>query len=138
MNWGRIAIAGIVGGICLNVANFIQHGFIMGASYTKYPIFEVAPANPLMFTMTDILIGLTAAILFAKTRKSWSDGAVGGLSFGILLGLVGFFPNFYNSLVLNGFPYHLSWCWGGITVVGYAVMGTVQGLLYRLPANAAA
>jgi hypothetical protein len=131
MNWGKVALAGIAGGICLDVANFVQHGLIMGNTYSKYPIFDVAPANPLMFVFVDILIGLTAAVLFARTRESWAGGAAGGLLYGILLGLVGFFPNFYDPLILNGFPYHLAWCWGGITLIGFAVMGTVLGLIYR-------
>ena len=131
MNWGRVIAAGIAGGICLDVANFIQHGFIMGQAYSKYPIFDVEPANPLLFVLADILIGLTAAVLFAQTRRSWADGARGGLVFGILAGLVGFFPNFYNPLVLKGFPYHLAWCWGGINLIGFTVMGIVLGLVYR-------
>lgn len=44
--------------------------------------------------------------------------------------LAAFFPNFHYPLVLNGFPYHLSWCWGGIGLIGYAVMGVLFGLVY--------
>jgi len=136
MNWGRIVLAGVVGGICLDVANVVMHGFIMAGAYTKYGAFAVTePANPMYFVLIDICIGLAAAILFAKTRRSWAAGAMGGLCFGVLLGLVGFWPPFYNSLVIKDFPYHLSWCWGGIYLIGWSILGILLGLLYPKPTD---
>ena len=55
----------------------------------------------------------------------------GGATFGFFLGLVAFFPNFYFSLVLEGFPYFLSWCWGGINLIDFVIAGVVLALIYR-------
>ncbi len=131
MNWTRVLIGGVVGGIALNAADFVMHGMIMGATYLKYPVFTHEPANPLLFTLVAVCIGLASAILFARTRVSWGDGLVGGVTFGFFLGLVAFFPNFYNSLVIGGFPYFLSWCHGGISLIGFVILGAVLGLIYR-------
>ncbi len=33
---------------------------------------------------------------------------------------------FYNTLVLDGFPYFLSWCQGGANLIGAVVLGAAQ------------
>ena len=132
MNWTKVLIAGIVGGIALNIADFVMHGLIMANTYTKYPeVFTQEQANPLMFALVAICIGIASAILFAKTRTMWAEGWQGGATYGFWLGLIGFFPGFYDSLVIEGFPYYLSWCWGGITLIGFVILGAVMGILYK-------
>jgi hypothetical protein len=71
------------------------------------------------------------ALLFAKTRDSWADGLKGSITFGFFVGLIIFFYQFINVLVIKGFPYHLSWCWGGIELIGWPVFGAVAGLLIK-------
>ena len=131
MNWTKVLIAGVVGGIVLNIANFVMHGMILGNTYTKYPVFSQEPANPLHFQLVALCMAIAAAILFAKTRSSWAAGLVGGATFGCLLGLIFFFVPFYNSLVLEGFPYYLGWCQGGVNLIGFVILGAVFGLIYK-------
>ena len=131
MNFGKAILAGVVGGIVLSVADFVMHGLIMGDTYTKYPVFTQESASPLSFTLVAVCYAIMASFLFAKTRSVWPEGLMGGLSFGFWGGLVGFFPPFYNSLVFEGFPYYMSWCWGGINFIGFVVLGAVLGLLYK-------
>lgn len=139
MNWTRALIAGIVGGIVINIADFVQHGLILGSEYVKYDtVFSQTQANPLYFALIAILIGIFAAILFAKTRMSWAPGMKGGLAFGFVLGMVMFWPPFYNSLVIQDFPYHLSWCWGGVNLIDALLFGLVVGAIYKRPDTAAA
>lgn len=131
MNWPRVLIAGVAGGIVATIANFIMHGVIMGNAYTKYSAFSQEAANPLYFVLIGLCVGLMTAVLFARTRSAWGAGAFGGLTFGFFVGLVFFFPPFYNSLVIDGFPYHMSWCWGGIDMIQFLVLGTVLGAVYK-------
>lgn len=131
MNWTKIILSGLAGGIAMNVADFINHGLIMGSAYGKYPAFSHEPANPLFFTLIAVCIGLTAALLFDRTRGAWAAGWAGGLTFGAFAGLVVFFQPFYSALVINGFPYHMAWCWGGINWIGMVVAGLVMGLINR-------
>ena len=56
---------------------------------------------------------------------------MGGVTFGFFLGLVAYFTNFYNPLVIEGFPYYLSWCWGAINVISFLVLGAVLGLMMK-------
>ena len=50
---------------------------------------------------------------------------------GSSLGLTFFFAQFYNALVIEGFPYFLSWCHGGMSMISAIVIGTVIGAIYR-------
>ena len=68
-----------------------------------------------------------AALLFARTRGSWAAGWKGGLTFGFFLGLVLFFQRFYDPLVIDGYPYYLSWCQGGINMINSLLAGAVPG-----------
>jgi hypothetical protein len=130
MNWNRILLGGVAAGIVINVADFVMHGVMLAPTYTRYAeVFTQTPANPLWFTVVALCLGVAAAILFGRTRAAWASGWRGGLTFGFFLGLVGFFPGFYNPLVLDGFPYYLSWCWGGITMIDSLLAGAVLGAI---------
>ncbi len=131
MNWTKLLIAGVAAAIALWLADFVMHGLILGPTYAKYPIFSQEQANPLLFLFVALFIALAAALLFAKSRPCWGAGVKGGVTFGFFVGLVLFFPNFYYSLVLEGFPYYLSWCWGGVNVIEFLIVGAVLGLIYK-------
>lgn len=131
MNLPRVLLAGVVGGVVMNLNDFLMHGVILSSTYERYAVFGTEPANPLWFLVIAIMIGLAGALLFAKTRDSWGAGIKGGATFGVFVGLVAFFPQFYNSLVIKGFPYFLSWCWGGVSLIGWVLFGVVAALLYR-------
>ncbi len=132
MNWQKALLAGLVAGIALTISDFIMHGLIMGSTYTKYPeVFTQEQANPFHFLLVAVCIGVCAAILFGKTRQCWADGFKGGATYGFFLGLVSFWPSFYSSLVIDGFPYYLSWCQGGINLIGAVIGGAVLGAMYR-------
>lgn len=131
MNWTKALIAGIVGGLVQTIANFIMHGMIMASAYEKYPVFTQEEASPVWFFVIGWCIAIPAAILFAKTRGSWGEGINGGAAFGFCLGLVLFFTPFYNPLVFEGFPYYMGWCWGGIDLIGFTLLGATFGLVYK-------
>ena len=131
MNWTKIGIGAVVGGIVIWLIDFVSHGFLLADAYTRMPIFQVdEAANPVMFLLVSICIAGAAAILFARTRQSWEAGAGGGATYGFFIGLVGIFPFFYHPMVLNGWPYYLSWCWAGITMIDSVVLGAILGVIY--------
>ena len=132
MNWSKVLIGGVVAGIALNLTEWVLHGFVMASTYSKYPeVFEQEQANPLHFLLVAVCVALAAALLFAKTRASWSDGAAGGATFGAFLGFFAFFTYFYNPMVFDGYPYYLAWCQGGITFIAMVIVGTVLGLVIK-------
>lgn len=132
MNWTKILIAGVVGGVLTTIADFVLHGVILASTYVKYPeVFSQTQASPFYFLAIALFISFFAAVLFAKTRKCWADGWSGGATFGFYLGLVFFFTQFYSALVIDGFPYFLSWCHGGSALIATVVMGLGLGLVLK-------
>jgi hypothetical protein len=132
MNWTHVLRAGVVAGIVTNLADFVMHGMIMANTYVKYSqVFSQTQANPLWFLLVALCLGISAAILFGKSRASWAPGWKGGATFGFFLGLVGFWTGFYNPLVIDGFPYYLCWCWGGITMIDSLLAGCVLGAMIK-------
>jgi hypothetical protein len=132
MNWTRTMIAAVLGGVAMWLVSFVLHGLVMGNTYMKYPeVFSQEPSNPLLFLLIEVLIAFPAAVIFAKTRGSWSPGVAGGLAFGFWLGLIGGFAQHFNPLVMEGFPYYLSWCWFGINVITTLALGAVLGLTIK-------
>jgi len=131
MNWTRIVVAAVVAGIVGWLADFVMHGLILGHTYTRYPVFSQESANPLAFLAVSVTVAFFAAIFFARTADSWSPGWRGGVAFGFFLGLVTFFSNHYYPLVLEGFPYFLAWCWGGVGLIGGVITGAVIGAIYK-------
>ena len=131
MNWSKAILAGVVAGAVRTIADFVMHGIIMANAYGKYPVFTQEEAGVHYFFLVSISIAIFAAILFGKTRASWGEGLMGGVTFGFYLGLVFFFAHFYSPLVLEGFPYHLAWCQGGIDLIGFTILGGVLGLMMK-------
>ena len=132
MNWTKIVIAGVAGGVAMNLADWLTHGFIMRDTYMGLPeVFTQEEANPGFFFLVAVCMALAAAFLYAKTHGCWAGGLKGGVVFGLCLGLVLFFVPFYNSLVIDGFPYYLAWCQGGMNLIALVVAGAVIGLIYK-------
>ena len=132
MNWTKILSAGLVAGIVVNLVDWVLHGRIMAGTYETYSdVFSQEPGNPVWFFVAAICVAIFFAVLFAKTRECWAAGAKGGLTYGFWLGMVAFFGNFYYPLVIDGFPYFLAWCWGGIGLIGSIVGGAVVGLMIK-------
>ena len=134
MNWTRVLVGGFAAGIVTFLADFLMHGIIMGETYKKYPgVFTQTEGNPAWFGVISVAVAICVAILFARSRGSWGAGWKGGATFGLCFGVAVFFMNFYSPLVIDGFPYYLGWCWGGIGLIDGVLAGAVLGALIPRP-----
>lgn len=131
MNWSKALISGVAGGVVLAVYEAIMYGFVMAGTFAAYPGVFRQDANPIWFSVIAILIGAVAGMFFAKSRASWSPGPKGGMNFGMWLGLIAFFAGFYTTLMHPGFPYFLTWCMGGISLIGWVLYGAVAGAINK-------
>jgi len=132
VNWTRIALGGLAAGIVTWLSDFVFHGIIMKDTYIRLSqVFSQKEVNPAWFLLVSLTISLTMSALFARTRGSWAAGLRGGLQFGFYAGLVISFQGFYNPLVIDGFPYYLSWCQGGISMIDALLAGAVLGAIVK-------
>ena len=132
MNWTRIALAGVAAGLVTWISDFVFHGMVMRPTYMSLSqVYTQTEANPAWFLLISVTICAMVAALFARTRASWAAGWKGGLSFGFFLGLVIFFQRFYDPLVIDGYPYYLAWCQGGISMIDSLLAGAVIGSILK-------
>jgi hypothetical protein len=132
MNWTRVFMGGLAAGIVTWLSDFVQHGIVMRDTYIRLKdVFSQIPVNPAWFLLVSFTICLAMSALFARTRGSWAGGFRGGLQFGFYVGLVAAFQGFYNPLVIDGFPYYLAWCQGGITMIDALLAGAVLGAIVK-------
>jgi hypothetical protein len=132
MNWTRIALAGVAAGLVTWISDFVLHGMVMRSTYMGLSqVFTQTESNPAWFLLIAVTICVMAALLFARTRGSWGAGWKGGLTFGFFLGLVIFFQRFYDPLVVDGYPYYLAWCQGGISMIDSLLAGAVLGAVIK-------
>jgi hypothetical protein len=132
MNWTKVVVAGVAGGVVANLADFVMHGIIMANTYKSLPtVFDQELASPFYFLAVSICTALVFTVVYAKTVAIWGGGWKGGATFGFWMGAVAFFPNFYHALVIADFPYYLSWCWGTMTVITAVLAGAAIGTLYK-------
>ena len=137
MNWSRAVVAGLVAGVAQTAVNFVLHGLVLTVTYEGQAAFvqEDDPANTVWFLLVALVIGVVAALFFAASRQSWQAGVKGGLHFGILLGAVVGFQQFYLTLVINDFPYHVAWTWLGVEIISFGIGGMVLGAMYKRAAD---
>ncbi len=132
MNWTRVALAGVAAGVVTWISDFVLHGIVMGPTYQRLSqVYSQTAANPAKFLAVSLVICFTAALLFARSRGSWAAGWKGGLSFGFFLGLVVFFQRFYDPMVIDGYPYYLAWCQGGISMIDSLLAGAILGAVIK-------
>lgn len=132
MNWTKVVLAGIAGGVVMVVAGFVMHGMILAPTYVEHAdVFNQEQSGPAWFAVIGVVLSLLVAILFAKSRSAWPAGWQGGAVLGLLVGLVVGFTSFYWPIVIADFPYFLAWCWLGVDAITYTLAGIVIGLVYR-------
>jgi hypothetical protein len=132
MNWTRVLVGGLAAGFVTNLLDFVLHGLLLAPTYERLSeVFTQEQANPLWFLVNSLVIGVLVAVLFGKSRASWAPGWKGGVAFGLLFGLATFFLNHYHPLVIDGFPYYLAWCWGGVGLIDSLVAGAILGAVIR-------
>jgi hypothetical protein len=133
MQWSKVLIAGAVGGVVNAVYGFVMHALIMGNTYRKYTpeVFREDESGMAWFIIIPIVLGLVGGAFFAKSRSAWAAGPKGGAMFGFWVGLIGFIANFYTPLIYTGYPYYLTWCTGGILLIGWVIVGAVIGAMYK-------
>ena len=135
MNWGRALGAGLAAGFVQNIVNFVLHGLVLGGMYLDQPAFVQEPENMAMqivwFLVIALVLGVAASLLFTSSRQSWQPGAKGGFHFGVLLGAVVGFQQFYLTLVVNDFPYHVAWLWLAVEMISFGVGGMVLGAIVK-------
>ena len=121
---------GIVVGIVGVVFDVIVHGILLAGYYTQAPFRQ--DTSLAWATASNVVAGLVFAWAYLKVAGSFAPGVSGGAKMGLYAGILVNFPSvIVLNLVIQDFPYALSWCWVASGIVFYVIAGTIAGALNR-------
>ncbi len=138
MNYGRIVLGGIVGGIAFTIVSIVVNMTALGARYQLLQAKNVFRAEPrLPFLPIYILLLLAASIglvaLYAAARTRLGPGPKTALTVGLLVGLIAAVPHAFAQYCWSYAGGFVS-LWQGIEMIaGAAVATLVGGWIYREP-----
>ena len=99
MNYGRIVLGGIVGGVASNVVSIAINAGILGARYEalmKKGVFPAEPRLPFMAVWTAVLflVAIGLVWLYAAARGTLGPGPKTAFAVGLGVGLIAAVPSF--------------------------------------------
>ena len=132
MKSGKFWLAVLVGGVVLNVLDFVLHGMILHDYYGSMPDLFNPPGSPVLFILGDFVVALVYAWVYDRVYGSFGGGAKGGATYGLYAGIITSFPTWiFMHLIIKGFTYGLSWIWTINGIVWSIILGAVIGAIYK-------
>ena len=126
MNVRKWIIIGIVVAIVAAVYDVIVHGSLLASYYTQAPFRQ--DASLAWMLVSNVVAGLVFAWVYLKVAGSFPSGVSGGVTMGFYAGVLVNFPSaIFLNLVLQNFPYALSWLWVVSGIVFYVTAGAIAG-----------
>ena len=130
MNLKKCLIIGIVVAMVAVAFDVIVHGVLLAGYYTQAPFRQ--DSNLAWMIVSNIFAGMVFAWVYLKVAGSFAPGVSGGVTMGFYAGVLVNFPSaIVLNLVLQNFPYALSWLWVIAGIVFYVVAGAVAGALNK-------
>jgi hypothetical protein len=130
MNIKKCLIIGIVVGIVAAVFDLIVHGGLLASYYAQAPFRQ--DTSLAWMLVSNVVAGLVFAWVYLKVAGSFAPGVSGGVTMGFYAGVLVNFPSaIVQNLVLQNFPYALSWLWVVSGVVFYVIAGAIAGALNK-------
>lgn len=132
MKSGKFWLAVLVGGVVLNVLDFVLHGMILHSYYGGMPELFNPPGNPVSFIIGDFVFALVFVWVYDRVYASFGGGPRGGATFGVYAGVITSFPTwFLMSFIIKGFTMDLAWIWTINGLVWSVILGAVIGSVYK-------
>ena len=133
VNWGRIILGGIAGGVVMHLLMFFFHGVLLKENYEFLGSMGIVLKEPRMMGLhiaAQVLSGIPLAMLYVACRKFGGPGPMTAIRTGVLVSLV----TLGGATAMYCF-YNLGGKVPAITFVGNLVGMTaatlVAGVLYK-------
>ncbi len=136
INWGRVALGGVLAGVVINVTELILHGVVLGEEWKVLvgswgrTLDTSVPASALIIVL-NALDGFVAVWLYAAIRPRYGPGPKTALLAGLTVWLVGWLVPTLSAIPLDLFPLWVVLVVPGAGLIEFAV-GTLLGAwLYK-------
>src|SRR5215813_10891674 len=110
INWSRVFLGGLAGGIVVFVVDFIVNGAILGkqwqAAYEKLG-HPASASGLIVWFMWALLVGICVAWLYAATRPRFGPGPSTAVKAGLAFCVFGYGLPTIGVLSFHIFPFHL-------------------------------
>ncbi|MHB1050120.1 MAG: hypothetical protein ACYC09_08585 [Bacteroidota bacterium] len=132
-------IAVIVGGIVVNVMDFLVHGMLFAKLYYSAMEGMRTDTNPMWFVVLDFIMVMVFVWFYDKVRSVFGGGMQGGMRFGFYYGVALSFPvMFFPYLMYQGMNYSFVWVSIIYGIIWGMILGMVVGKSYTAGSPASA
>jgi len=131
MNYSRIFLGGILGGVVANVVSIAINAGVLGARYEELEaqdVFLKEPRLPFLFVWIAVLFFVSIGLvwLYAAARKALGPGPKTALAVGLAVGLIAAVPSFVVHYSWSHFGGYISGLWALDTILG-STLATLAG-----------
>ena len=136
MNYARILLGGIVGGVAFNIVSFAINVGILGSRYAmlqEMGIFRKDPRVPFLplWLLMLFLVSIGLVWFYAAVRPRLGPGPKTALTVGLLVGLLGALPRNFSGFAWAYTGGYLALFWTLDMVVGCMAATFVGAWLYK-------
>ncbi len=138
MNYGRIVLGGIVGGVAYNAVSILVNVLVLGGRYhilQTQGVFRKEPRLPFLPIYVLLLLVLSIGLvwLYAAARPRLGPGPRTALTVGLVVGSIAALPHALSQYCWS-YAGGVTSLWQGIeTIAGSAAATLVGAFLYREP-----
>lgn len=133
MKSSKFWLAVLVGGVVVNVLDWLVWGLWLGPSYIMQntTLFR-QEVSPVWYIVGDFVATFIFVWVYDKVAGSFGTTVQAGAKAGLYLGILMSFPTFiFLYLMIKDFPYGFSWIMTIYGIVWYVILGAVVAAVMK-------
>lgn len=137
MKSGKFWLAVLVGGVVVNILDFLVWGLWLGPSYIMQQAIFRQDTSMVWYIIGDFVATFVFVWVYDRVAGSFGTTVKDGATAGLYLGILMSFPTFiFMYLMVKDFPYGLSWIMTIYGIIWYVILGAVVAAVMKKPAAA--
>ena len=133
MKSSKFWLAVLVAGVVMNILDYIIYGMWLGNAYfMQNTVLFRQDTNPIWYVIGDFVGVFVFVWVYSKISGSFGPTVQDGVKAGLYLGIFANFPLWIlMNLMLNGFPYSLSWISTIYGIIWCMIVGAIVAAVMK-------